>query len=242
MHRFPDNFYRVAIQPDRIGNANFEDCILQELEEKALETGCRVLIIDNLTYVCNDSEKGEEAGTFMQKLKRLQMCHEWSILIIAHTPKIKEGGAISENHLAGSKKLFNFFDSVFALGKSKEGERFRYLKQLKMRSGEAVYTEDNVAVYELVKSDDGNLSFVFRKYDNEFSQLRPRIMPESEIIDQIVDLRNDGKSIREIAGELNMSKSSVDRLYKKYGSNYPAPDSDEVDLFDEDNYRDADDD
>ena len=117
-----------------------------------------------------------------------------------------------------------------------------YLKQLKMRSGEAVYTEDNVAVYELVKSDDGNLSFVFRKYDNEFSQRRPRIMPESEIIDQIVDLRNDGKSIREIAGELNMSKSSVDRLYKKYGSNYPAPDSDEVDLFDEDNYRDADDD
>lgn len=231
-HHFPDSLYRAAIEPERIGSGSIEDTILENLEEIAVSKGIRVLIIDNLTFVCSDSEKGDEASRFMKNLKRLQMCHGWSILVIAHTPKVKEG-RITENHLAGSKKLFNFFDTVFALGKSKDGNGFRYLKQLKVRSGEFVYTEKNVAVYELVKADDGNLFFEFRNYDTEYGQLSTSPAPNQELIDQVVNLHDAGQSFRDIAKELSVPKSTLNRLYNQYRSDSTSTEDIEGILFGE---------
>ena len=42
---------------------------------------------------------------------------------------------ITSNDLAGSKRLYNFFDSVFAIGKSAQDGGLRYVKQLKVRYG-----------------------------------------------------------------------------------------------------------
>ncbi|MBQ8034110.1 MAG: hypothetical protein IJ267_03130 [Bacteroidales bacterium] len=46
-----------------------------------------IIIIDNLTYLCNSSDKGVDAGLFMMKLMNLKKQYGWSLLIIAHTPK-----------------------------------------------------------------------------------------------------------------------------------------------------------
>ena len=43
---------------------------------------------------------------------------------------------LSQNDLAGNKKLFNFMDSVFAIGQSVNDENLQYLKQLKSRETE----------------------------------------------------------------------------------------------------------
>lgn len=182
----------------------------------ALMNQCRIIIIDNLTFVCNTSEKGDAAGAFMMKLKKLQMRYGWSILIIAHTPKRDDGCVITINHLAGSRKLFNFFDSVFALGKSRQDDNYRYLKQLKVRSGEFVFTEENVAVFELEKCDDGSLHFIHRKYDSENSQLNSFSEDDIELSREIVKLHDSGMKYREIANKLGISKSRAQRIYQKF--------------------------
>ena len=215
-HLFPGLFYRATIAPEKIGMNDFEDSLLQSIEEAAIQNKCKVIILDNLTYACNTSEKGDTAGLFMMNLKRLQMNYGWSLLIIAHTPKRDEREKIVAGHLAGSKKLFNFFDSVFALGRSKEDDSFRYLKQLKVRSGEFVYTEDNVAVYELEKQDDGALYFTFRKHDNEQNQLNSSFDEDYELFKRIIELRKSNKSFREIAIELGISKSRAHRIHQRY--------------------------
>lgn len=215
-HAFPAAFYRATIAPERIGAGNLEDCLLQDIEAAALKNHCRIIIIDNLTFVCNTSEKGDTAGAFMMKLKRLQMRYGWSILIIAHTPKRDDGCVITINHLAGSRKLFNFFDSVFALGKSRQDDNYRYLKQLKVRSGEFVFTEENVAVFELEKCDDGSLHFIHRKYDSENSQLNSFSEDDIELSREIVKLHDSGMKYREIANKLGISKSRAQRIYLKF--------------------------
>lgn len=64
-HIFPDKLLRAEIRPEVINAQNYEDDIINNIEEAALATGCRVIVIDNLTYLCNSSEKGDVAGLFM---------------------------------------------------------------------------------------------------------------------------------------------------------------------------------
>ena len=54
---FSDNFYRAEIDPERIGVQHYEEAIIQDIEFAAVQTGARIVIIDNLTYLCNSSEK-----------------------------------------------------------------------------------------------------------------------------------------------------------------------------------------
>ena len=56
-------------------------------EETALTLECDTVMVDNIGYLCNNMDKGNEAGSFMQKLKALKIKHDWNLLIIAHTSK-----------------------------------------------------------------------------------------------------------------------------------------------------------
>ena len=97
------------------------------------------------------SEKGDAAGTLMLRLMALKgntvcQCLYWLILL---------NGVyliqLHKNDLAGSKKLYNFFDSVFAIGKSAKNSSVRYIKQLKVRYGNYTYDADNVIVCVIEK-------------------------------------------------------------------------------------------
>lgn len=139
LHSFPESLIRAEINPAKMDMKNFEDQIINDIESAAQMTASKIIIIDNLTYLCNSSEKGDQAGIFMMKLMNLKMKYGWSLLIIAHTPKRTMTNPITQNDLAGSKKLYNFFDSVFAIGKSARDEKLRYVKQVKVRAGEYQY-------------------------------------------------------------------------------------------------------
>lgn len=115
MYVFPKNFLRGEINTGVYIGDNFEDAIIDEIERQALVIGSKVIIVDNLTWICNSSDKGDAAGLLMQNLMLLKKKYDWSILVIAHTPKRSLFSAITQNDLAGSKKLFNFFDCVFAI-------------------------------------------------------------------------------------------------------------------------------
>lgn len=209
-HVFPDYFRRAEIEPDAIlYEGNFEDAVLDNIEKDAINVGAKVLIIDNLTYLCNQTEKGDQAGQIMMKLIRLKQKYGWSLLIIAHTPKRPLSNPITSNDLAGSKKLYNFFDSVFAIGQSSKDPGLRYLKQVKVRASEFRYDKDNVMVFRVEKSN-GWLHFEFVGYDTEKNNLREMTDEDRGQEDaNVMELYREGKSLRDIADTLGISKSKA---------------------------------
>ncbi|MBR5174625.1 MAG: hypothetical protein IKW89_01705, partial [Bacteroidales bacterium] len=175
----------------------------------------RIIIIDNLSYLCNGAEKGSDAGSFMVKLTNLKKEKGWSLLVIAHTPKRDPSRPITANDLAGSKRLYNFFDSAFAIGMSGRDTRLRYVKQLKARSCEIQYGGDNVLLYEIVKTD-GFLRFAYIGNAHESEHLRAFSLEDrEERKQQVAALKAAGRTIREVAVELGLSKSMVGRLFKE---------------------------
>lgn len=212
---FPDSLYRVEINRDSLDVSNFEDAIISNIEQAAVQTGARVLVIDNLTYLCIASEKGDVAGTLMFRLMALKKKHGLSMLILAHTPKRCLSNPITQNDLAGSKKLYNFFDSVFAIGKSAKDNSVRYIKQLKVRYGNYTYDSDNVIVSAIEKIG-AFLQFVNIGYATEKEHLKePSDKDSMEEIATIKQMVSEGKSYRFIASELGISLGKVQRALKK---------------------------
>lgn len=221
-HVFPDGLLRAEIDPDKFDARNYEERVMRQLEALALEQNCDTLIIDNLGYLCNSSEKGESAGILMTNLTNLKKEHGWSVLVIAHTPKRNLSSIITQNDLAGSKRLFNYFDSVFAIGMSAKDSGLRYVKQLKCRSGEILYGEDNVLVYEIAKVD-GFLQFIPRGTSRESEHLSEQTMSERDLErERILECKHKGMTIRQAADFTGLSKSKVGRYYKDLSQNVPA--------------------
>ena len=232
LHPFPQGLFRAEINPMSLDVKDYEEKILSHIEEAMLKLSCKVAIIDNLTYLCNSSDKGVDAGIFMMKLMNLKKRYGWSLLVIAHTPKRSLTSPITQNDLAGSKKLYNFFDSVFAIGKSAKDSRLRYVKQLKVRAGEFRYDSDNVLVYEIEKTD-GYVHFVFKEFASEYSHLREPDEKDNNTQDQNVkELLDKGKSYREIAGILGISKSMVGKIATRIKSVSTAEGEDAKDAVD----------
>lgn len=222
---FPDNMFRSEINPYAIYDGDYESTILANIESSAIGLGANVIIIDNLTYLCNNSEKGDSAGRFMMNLMQLKKRHGWSVLVIAHTPKRNLSSPITANDLAGSKKLYNFFDCVFALGRSATEGQVRYLKQLKVRVSEQKYGADNVIVYELIK--DGAMTKLehigFGKESDYLADI-PSDGARQTNGDKIVAVMREGvnykhKELIELANGLgineNSTKYTISSLMKK---------------------------
>lgn len=215
LNQFPDNLYRVEINRESLDTTNFEEAVIKNIEQTALQTGAKVLIIDNLTYLCIASEKGDAAGMLMFRLMALKKKYGLSILVLAHTPKRCLSNPITQNDLAGSKKLYNFFDSVFAIGKSAKDNNLRYIKQLKVRYGNYTYDADNVIVSSIEKTGTF-LQFVNIGYATEKEHLKEFTDKDrAEAISEVKRLSNEGKSQREIARTLNLSLGCVNKYLKK---------------------------
>ena len=215
LYSFPERLYRVSLDCDSLLDANFEEAIIGSIEQMALQTGCRIFIVDNLTYLCCAMEKGDAAGRLMIQLNNLKKKYGLSVLVLAHTPKRSLDCPITSNDLAGSKRLYNFFDSVFAIGKSAQDGGLRYVKQLKVRYGTFSHDADNVIIYEIEKMD-AFLQFVFRGYSTEKEHLKKLGDNESSQRDyQILQLSQSGKSVREIASQVNCGKSTVSRIIQR---------------------------
>ena len=134
---------------------------------------------------------------------------------------------ITQNDLAGSKKLYNFFDSVFAIGQSAKDKRLRYVKQVKVRAGAFKYDSSNVIVYEIEKMGDF-LVFEFKEFATEADHLKQKT--ESERTQQelnVLNLHKQGFSYRNIAEKIGISKSTVNNIVKKHLSKTVQPSNDD---------------
>ena len=199
----------VAVEGDIAGN---EDSLMNAIEQAAVSDQCSVVIIDNLTCLCNNSVSGDTAGRFMARLMELKKRLGLSVLVIAHTPKRDLSQPISQNDLAGSKRLFNFFDSVFAMGKSAH-DNTRYIKQIKTRMGILEHGIDNVLTGQVVQYDDGFLCFEASVTCDERHLLDTK---SDSRLSEVAQLRSEGLSIRKIAEQLGISKSVIGRMVTDY--------------------------
>lgn len=88
------------------------------------------------------------------------------------------------------------------------------LSSVKVIAGEFRYDASHVIVYEIEKTD-AFTHFEFKEFSTEREHLREQ--KESDTIDRtqkILELHKQGKSYREIAQEIGLSKSMVGKILK----------------------------
>jgi RecA-family ATPase len=207
MFRFSDNFLRAEI------NANDElsdELIMAEIARAIELTGATVVIIDNITYLKSETEKGRNAQSLMRQLNDLKKSLGLSMLVLAHTPKRDESQPILLTDLYGSAMLGNFIDGAFAMGRSNRGRDHRYLKQLKCRSAESTFAEHNVALLEVGKWDS-RMQFTFNDFGSEREHLRRHDEVKNEYVQMIQDLHARGFSQKQIAREIGKSVGFVNK-------------------------------
>lgn len=211
-----NNFLRVEINPDSDipSGQTFETFLNQSLERSIIESGAKILIIDNLTYLKEDNEKAKDALPLMKYLKAIKKKYGLSILALAHTPKRDLSKPITRNDLQGSKMLINFCDSSFSIGESTKDKNLRYLKQIKQRNTEQIYDSENVIVCQIEKPSNF-LKFDFVNFGTEREHLRqPSDNEKDNIKEKVTEMKQQGKSLRDIASELGISHMKVSRILK----------------------------
>ena len=216
-YQFHPNFIRGEINPNSTdigGFKCFEDFLNNALEVAVTRSQAKVLIIDNLTYLRDETENARNALPLMKFLKELKSKHGLSILTLAHTPKRDSAKPLGRNDLQGSKMLINFCDSSFAIGESQKDPGLRYLKQIKARNSEFIYHSENVLLASIQKQTNF-LGFQFTGTGSERDHLRsPSDRDRDATITQVKELHAAGKSGKEIATELGISAASVSRYLK----------------------------
>ena len=217
-YEFNPLFYRAIIDPDcevPDGFMDFEEYLQLSLERAIVDIDAKVLIIDNLTYLSNETEKAKDALPLMKQLKALKSRYGLSILALAHTPKRDKSRPITPNDLQGSKMLINFCDSAFAIGENPADKHVRYLKQIKQRNTGQLYGADNV--YECrVNKPHNFLQYEFTGFGREADHLREPVEDANEILlrERASELSDQGMSLRQIGQEMDISHSKVARLLK----------------------------
>ena len=213
---FDDNFKRIEINPEAEipTESTFENYLNQSLEQSIIETGAKVLVIDNITYLKNETERSKDALPLMKYLKALKSKHGLSILALAHTPKRDLSRPITQNDLGGSKMLYNFIDSCFAIGQSNTDKNIRYIKQIKARNTAMIYDTENVIVCQLDKPYNF-LAFEFLDFGEEREHLKQYSEKDREnLIEQAKELSEKGHSQRSISKELSISLGTVHKYLK----------------------------
>jgi DNA-binding NarL/FixJ family response regulator len=221
-YKFSDNFKRAEIMLDEAdldSPVEFQDQLQRSIAHEIAKYEIDALIVDNITWLRDETEKAKAALPLMKALVSLKRRYKISILVLAHTPKRDLSTPISLNHLQGSAVLGQFVDSVFAIGASAKDSSTRYLKQLKVRSVDFEYGAEHVKTCQLVKAANF-LKFEFGEELPESHHLRQ--LSEDDLASRrqtIGKLHSEGRSQREIAKELGISVSTVNKYTKQIETN-----------------------
>jgi RecA-family ATPase len=212
------NFLRAEIKQDidiEDKSLSLEDLIIIAVKQGIVDCNVDVVIIDNITFLNTDNEKGQKALDLMKKLKSIKTTLDISMLVLAHTPKRNQYAPLSKNDLSGSRQIMNFCDSAFAIGESATETGLRYLKQIKQRNTECVYHSQNVIICEIA-SQYSFLGFRFIEYDDELTHLKQPDSGSLELRDeQISELKKEGLNNSQIAKRLSISEGTVRNRLKK---------------------------
>jgi len=222
-YSFSDSFYRVSMDSSWTDMDNLAHKIIDHIESiiKTQEPG--LAIIDNLTWICDETTDNTIATKVMKKLLALiKQIKGLTILVVAHTPKRDRSQPLESRHLAGAKSLSNYASALFGISKSMKDSNVRYVKQLKCRGDEEIFTEDNVLEFTIVKEADClAMEFCGTAGESEHLQYEDLEDKEFQINDLIRELAEKKYSNRKIAKEIQfqfgvkMVHTTVGRRLKK---------------------------
>jgi len=217
-YELPNNLYRAGFA--RLNktpkNESYIDCFFRSLIALIKKTGARVIFLDNLTKLAaSDTDTAKATIPIIERLNVLKNDYGLTIIVLEHNKKVGTDRPIQLNDLQGSKMKSNLVDAVFTIGRSANDKNIRYIKQLKVRDGEVIYDTENVKVCELSK-DKGYLSFIEISYGSEFEHLTQPTKENNQIlIEQAKELKNSGKTQREISRAIGRSLGWVNKHLKK---------------------------
>ena len=227
LHVWPDNLHRPDLS--MIGDGLYDsDKFLPLIRRMMAKVNARVLILDNLTFLVNNGGmKAEDVKPICQEFCNWAK-EGYSILVVNHTPKIQPFTPLDINHCLGSSMLTNFVQSVFAIGTdSSNPSTGRYVKQLKSRNGRIVWDGNHVIPYVIDKTlDPTMLRFIQSAQLHQTgmdTQIPIQTARECDLLkdadnmqlEQIRKLHGQGMSNRKIAGELNLSPTTVGKRLKE---------------------------
>lgn len=218
---FSENLLRPNLDMDKYSPSYKErlEKLFRRMEE-ATNLGIKIFIVDNITYLNPNLQKGNEAAKFIIDFKSKMEMLGISVLLLGHSPKAKDNAILTLDKLAGSKNLSNFIDSCFAVGKV-EGERKVYIKQLKARSCAISMDENHVLVGTLTKREDGFIEFAEEGFavEKELLKGKPDITPLKE---QAYRLYKEGKKFREIGRRIGVNDKTAKAWVLDYMAYYNA--------------------
>lgn len=224
IYDFPDNLVRLTLDASRLLENAPEDIaidmddngfwVLDMIECAARQTDCTAIIIDNITSLCSGIETGDTAVKLVNRLLKMRNENHWSILFLAHTPKLDKTMPITRDSMAGSKRVISLIDSAFAIGEPFmcDDKSLRYIKQTKVRLDECRYHENNVMVCRIERVD-GLLQFVEAGYGREMDLLKMHKGGASAQLSQtdveILEAFDNGFRICEIVEMLGVTREKV---------------------------------
>ncbi len=217
-YQFPENFYRATqeIMREIPENTSYEQFFIQSLKDRIKEVHAKVVVLDNMTKVtASSTDTAKSTIPIMNALSAMKFEKGITFLILEHNKKVEEWKPISLNDLQGSKMKSNFADSVFTIGRSAFDKNLRYIKQLKVRSGELIYDEENVLLCEL-STNEGYLGFnqLGSRHEKELLKQRETSGYE-ENIEQVLELKSKGYSNVQIGKQLQCSESAIRKWLKR---------------------------
>lgn len=201
--QFSDNLIRVDVNPEFLDLESADDRMIEAIKAMIEKEACQLAIIDNISWIVSESHDPAIATKFCKRLLNLSRKANCTILVIGHTPKRDTTLPIESRHMAGAKAISNFVTSVIAIGESKQDKFRRYIKHLKRRKGEKIFTEDNVAECTVCK-EGPDLRWEFTGLGRERSHLNIADTPENDqvFIDFCLESHVKGVSYRSISEQL----------------------------------------
>ena len=210
-YQFSDNLFMVNTDPEGFlpkGYSKVGDYALAVMEKEIIQNDVRIVVVDNLSFLRQDNEKAKDALELVMNLKRLKQKYGLSMLILTHTPKRNPFEPIGINDLAGSKMIANFVDSAFSIGKSTQNADLRYIKNCKARDSKST---DYVQICRIEKTNILRFVWAGEAYENDHLKKRGNTT-KKEFSDIAKELRNEGKSLRQIAEITGKSHQTISRL------------------------------
>lgn len=202
-YKFAERLYR-----DRPpANADLVDW----LREMVKANGFSAVVIDDLSAVKTSHDGTTETLKIMRRLRQLGDGLDISILVLAESDEPGRKGLVSTTDLGRSRVLCGVADSVFAIGSQMNKTYDRYIIQRRSRGAAMFWTERNGPVARIERLESGMLGFVF---DGRFEAKMDDA--EVQLIRRIRSMYDAGRTFRGIAETLDISKTRVYRLYRKW--------------------------
>jgi archaellum biogenesis ATPase FlaH len=190
----------------------------KEIKEAAEECKSKFIIIDNISAISGDLEKGENAKQFLSPLWRLCRQEKYTVIILAHSPKQSaQRYPLTLNDIAGSKKLPALVDSVIGIAAQESNqEGLVYIKQLKARTGEKKYGINNVLCSKITKVN-GLVQHLITHTANEYEVIGKGNDGEAKaaMLEKSAIAYLESGNLREAAEKIGVSKDTVGRHVKE---------------------------